>query len=348
MAFTRAKKEVQCTLFGEDSIIDRIEHPPYEKVYKPMLAKVTPYIDPFTDYPDDGYFIGDHVLQEKFDGCRVIAIKDGDGLYMMSRTWINNYTGKYPSIAKDLAAIPYNYIIDGELMFFDKKTGLPVYHTSNATEEFIQAHDVKYMVFDMMEYNGTNLANTSFINRCEAIKNNIVETDNIKIVKTYDVVENYKTVYETIIQNAGEGVILKNKNAPYKFNKRDIAWSKVKKVQDEDCVIMGITYGTGKRSDTMGALILGQYTKYNKLRYVGSCSGFTDSELDMIYNKIMDMPETPRYFGGKLGDNKIKRIVNPEIVVAVKCMEKTQYGVMRLPVFLHIRDDKIPEECSEE
>jgi ATP-dependent DNA ligase len=74
-------------------------------------------------------------------------------------------------------------------------------------------------------------------------------------------------------------------------------------------------------------------------------SGFTDQELEEIaasfspmdHSPFRNVPPTPHV-----------RWVKPNQVVQVSAMEVTADGHLRAPVFLRTRDDKDPQECTQD
>ena len=56
-----------------------------------------------------------------------------------------------------------------------------------------------------------------------------------------------------------EGVIAKRLDSPYEPMKRTVTWLKIKNQQRQEFVIGGWVPGEGKRSGTIGALVIGYY-----------------------------------------------------------------------------------------
>src|SRR5436305_10831727 len=82
----------------------------------------------------------------KHDGYRGIAYKTGGKLYLRSRN-DNDFSLRYPAIAKALSALPNETVVDGEIVAFDEY-GKPLFNT-------LQNHGssgvpLLYFVFDVM------------------------------------------------------------------------------------------------------------------------------------------------------------------------------------------------------
>lgn len=301
---------------------------------KPMLAKDNPYDNPF-DQPD-------YILQEKYDGTRIVAIKQGSVWHLMTRHWKNDVANNFPEIIRDLNQLKVNNTaLDCELTFFNK-SGKGKFLTVLANPDTKKGLTAKLMVFDIIKHDGKDLTKYPLTQRLDILSRVIPNSLRyVNIVKTITTPSSFKKVYSTISKNNGEGVMMKKKNSQYTYDTRD-NWVKVKNVYTEDCVVLGLTYGNGKRAPTFGALILGEYDN-GKMRIVGKASGFNDATLLKLYSMIMKMPAYT-YDGLSLPD--AKKWVAPKYVAEVKYYEKTNNNILRHPVFIRLRDDKSPKDCK--
>jgi bifunctional non-homologous end joining protein LigD len=305
----------------------------YPKRIKPMLAQDNPYEEPFKQ--------PNYILQEKFDGTRILAIHEGNRWHMITRSWKNEVGDKFPEIIKDLNKIKSNdVILDGELTFF--KHGKSEFLTVLAKPETKKGYIAKLLLFDVIRYNG-NVTQLPLMKRLELLHKIVPKSSHVEIVKTITTPTSFQKVYNDIVKKQGEGVIMKKKDSKYVFDTRK-NWVKVKNIYTEDVVVVGMTEGEGKRAVTFGALILAQYDKNNKLTIVGKASGFDDATGLKLYTMISRMPNAGNYLHSSMPG--VKKWVSPKIVVEVKYYEKTPYGILRHPVFLRIRDDKSPKDCK--
>jgi ATP-dependent DNA ligase len=220
----------------------------YPKQIKPMLAQDNPYKEPFKE--------PNYVLQEKFDGTRILAINDGKRWHMITRSWKNEVGNKFPEIIKDLNKInSKDVILDAELTFF--KGGKSEFLTVLAKPETKKGYIAKLLVFDIIRYNG-NITQLPLMKRLEILKKILPKSSYVELVKTITTPISFQKVYNDIIKKQGEGVIMKKKDSKYVFDTRK-NWVKIKKIYTEDVVVVGITEGEGKRAVTFGALILAQF-----------------------------------------------------------------------------------------
>src|SRR3954449_12613665 len=68
----------------------------------------------------------DWLYELKHDGYRGIAYKTGGNLYLRSRN-DNDFSARYPAIAKALSALPNETVVDGEIVAFDE-SGKPSFN----------------------------------------------------------------------------------------------------------------------------------------------------------------------------------------------------------------------------
>jgi ATP-dependent DNA ligase len=128
--------------------------------------------------------------------------------------------------------------------------------------------------------------------------------------------------YEALVQDGGEGVMLKNPNSDYIHGKRRAnTWYKIKKFDSVDCFVVGADPGQGKYEGQIGALIV-QTTDGLELR----CSGMTDLQR-------MDMTR------------HLDEMIVAKDVIEVKYFGLTA-GTPRHPQFLRYRPDKRWDQCQ--
>jgi len=301
------------------------------KAIKPMLARDNPFEDPFKQ--------PNYILQEKFDGTRIIAINQGNGWHLMTRHWKNEVSARFPEVIKELSQIKSkDVVLDGELTFF--KDGKNVFMTVLANPETKKGMVGRLMLFDIIRYNG-DLTKLPLKERINILNKVVPKGKYVTIIESIHTPTSFQTIYNKIIKNRGEGVMIKKEDSPYTFDSRK-DWIKVKGAYTEDAIVVGITEGTGKRKSTFGALVLAQYDKNKQLKIIASASGFDDNTLSKFYSAISKMPS---YNYPHLNMKGVKKWIPPKIIVEVRYMQKTPNGILRHPVFLRVRDDKIPSDC---
>jgi DNA ligase-1 len=139
-----------------------------------------------------------------------------------------------------------------------------------------------------------------------------VELVPVLAVTAYE--EMFYKYFNQIIEEGGEGIILKNYNAGYFFGKRNTNMMKIKEEVSKDLAVVGMVEGEGKYQGTLGALIVQSRdgTKHQ-------VSGMTDYERDLWWN------------------NK-ESIIGK--IVEVKAMKELEDGSLREPRYKACRFDK--------
>src|SRR5271165_2943225 len=92
----------------------------------------------------------DWLYELKLDGYRALAIKSGGRVQLRSRN-DNDFTGRYPGIAKALASMPNETVIDGEVVALDED-GKPSFNTlQNYGSAGMPLH---FFIFDLLILKG--------------------------------------------------------------------------------------------------------------------------------------------------------------------------------------------------
>jgi bifunctional non-homologous end joining protein LigD len=293
---------------------------------------------------------GTHLAQIKWDGTRIVVVKYGDQVHLMSRSWKNDFADAYPEITNELKQLPGNIILDGELVFLRKSDGKPEFRTALSTDETKKDFNPTLMLFDILEMSGGMNVQKENQEARSMMVHSIVTSHNWKHVKVVDSKRNnFKQMFDEIIADGGEGIMIKDIKGIYQDDKRTKTWRKVKRTEDHDCFVLGAQGGKGKYEGSLGALIIGQLID-GKVQIVARCSGMDDALRASLYKDIMAMDSPPDslelYPYWKGNEKDVVKKVYPLMVCAVKCMERNpKTGVMRIPIFLRIRDDKKWDEC---
>lgn len=312
----------------------------YPTVIKPQLAEnasVKP--DELVKYE------ATHFAQEKLDGTRVIVVRDGAKTHLMSRSWKNDFAPEYTAITAEMATLPDATILDGELVFHNAN-GARVFIAATA-KEGREGLTATLMLFDVLAFAGENKRELAQVARSEFVEA-LVAKNTWKAVSFIPRVEGgFKALFEGVTAKGGEGIMLKDKAAIYRDDKRVKTWRKVKREETHDCFVMGLSEGEGKYAHQFGALIIGQYVNGN-MQIVAKCSGMEDAMRAKLFEEVMALPtktdcDVAMWKGYHL--NVLKQ-VDPKIVIEVKCMERFDNGIMRHPVFIQVRNDKGPAECT--
>jgi len=306
-----------------------------------------------------------HVGEEKLDGHRGLLHfgKNLDRGYLTStnksvKTGLPGECGlNVPQLTDDLRIFQLmDYtVLDGELVVpgYDFESVQTI--TGSLPENAIawqEEHEYAVLrVFDMLFYNGKDLRDLGLLQRKDFMFGLLASAQFEFVEDIPSVVgTDHEEWFNKVVADGGEGLILKD---PYgKYGK---GWTKWKKVEHYDVVVMGFTEGTKKYRDMFGAVIFGAYVD-GKLQQFGKCSGMEDGIVSW-YGPDGVTPVKPNSEGCRLipsqdiqpdGSRAWFHVMREELigtVVEVKCNGLTKHGNLRHPQFHRVRPDKGAEQC---
>jgi bifunctional non-homologous end joining protein LigD len=274
------------------------------------------------------------VFEEKYDGIRIIARREGSGVGLHTRNLIDR-TRDFPAIVSELEALPGgDFTLDGEVVTFDAE-GVSRF-------QMFDSRRAVYAVFDCLERDGVKLVRRPLAERRRAVEELLSGRHRHLMVARR--LEGGRAAYRLAQREGWEGIVAKDEASIYEPGKRSRAWLKVKVVKESEFVIGGYTPPAGSRKH-LGALLVGLYER-GKLRYTGKVgSGFTVRALADLHGRLarIEVPETPFVNAPRYR----KAVwVEPRLVAQLRFSEWTGDGRLRHPVFLGLRDDKRPEEVT--
>jgi len=321
-------------------------------VKRPMPTAINPMLATSVDDPFDD---PEWLYEIKWDGYRAIAFISKGKVRLVSRNQ-NDLTAQY----SELHSIPSfikadTAILDGEIAALDEagrssfslmqqRTGIRQGGRRVASRGDIQ---VLYYVFDLLYLDGYDLRRVSLEERKEILRQ---ITDVSGHVRYSEHFSQGKGLFAVAKQKGLEGILAKRRTSVYE-ERRTREWLKIKITQTVDCVIGGYTDPEGSR-EYFGSIVLGLYDKKGNLVHVGQAgTGFDHAMLKEI-SKVLKKRETKASpFPQGVEALRTVHWVKPELVAEIKFSEwthETAEGGMKLraPVFLQLRDDKEPKDCS--
>jgi bifunctional non-homologous end joining protein LigD len=281
------------------------------------------------------------VYEEKYDGFRAVAYRDGDRLRLLSRTG-QDLTAGVPAIIDALRGLPDpDYVLDGELVVFDD-AGVSRFQLLQRRGVDRSTRTI-YAVFDCLRSEGRDLLGQPLDERRARLLE-LVPKRVGPLMPSRRLPRNGARALATAREKGWEGVIAKIATSPYEPGIRSRAWLKVKVRGESEFVIGGYTPPQGSRAE-LGALLVGLYDG-GKLRYTGKVgTGYTQDTLRDLGTKLKALrTETPPFDPAPRISGAIW--VRPRLVAQVIYAEWTADGKLRQPAFLGLRTDKKPEECT--
>ena len=302
------------------------------------MAKIPFRVSPMLATLVDAPFTRDNwIFEEKYDGVRMLAYKEGPRVSLISRNDIDR-TERYPHIAADVRNIEADtLVLDGEVVVFDAK------HISRFQLLQQGKGQPEYAIFDCLYHNGKDLRREPLAKRREILES-LSPVKGTLLLSARLAPDGLKA-FRIASQRGFEGVIGKNLASTYQ-SRRSNDWLKVKVHQEQEFVIGGFTKPKGSRTD-FGALLLGVYNNKG-LHYAGKVgTGFNDETLSSLRRKFTPLIERKSPFLEPTRERDAT-FLKPKLVAQISFTEWTEDDKLRHPVFLGLRDDKKPAEVRRE
>jgi DNA ligase-1 len=273
------------------------------------------------------------VCEEKYDGVRVICVIE-DRIPKFYTRAFNELNSKFlTKIANQLLIISKGIdgiFFDGELTDLDRKgvSGKVNQMLKGSPKESI-GDDLLFNTFDIDPITSIRKGkgDTSYTQRRDLLEKLFenTETPNIVLARKWEAKtkEELMPIYDQIVANGGEGVIMKDPNHVYEC-KRSKSWIKFKEVEDCDLEVTGWYPGEGKREGFIGGFNCKDASGEYQVK-VGS--GFTEADL-------VSLSKNP--------DSLIGRIVTLQYNVPIE--DKNGNKSLFLPRFIEVRSDKTEPE----
>ena len=326
-----------------------------------MLA--TP-ADPERGLPADGER---WAYEVKWDGMRVLADIAEGGISLRSRTG-RDVLVAFPEF-EPLAHAHPDVLLDGEIVVLSN--GVPsfaaladrmhVRESRRATQLAAKA-PATYIAFDALRMYGVDLTGRTWQERREALERLGPSGEAWQLSPVYG---DRDSLVAATVEQGLEGVVAKRRGSRYHLGVRSPDWVKLAHKHVQTCVVGGWrpeVGAAGGASDRIGALLLGVWEGTSavpddedaepRLRFAGRVgSGLVAAgpQADLVRllrplrrdGSPFDSP-VPRE------DAATARWVEPQVVVEVRHLGRTEGGRLRQPVFRGIRTDVEPADVRDE
>ncbi|HEX6432923.1 MAG TPA: DNA ligase D, partial [Gemmatimonadales bacterium] len=288
------------------------------------------------------------LFELKMDGYRALAVRDGEPC-LLSRNG-NDLTACFPEVTRALKALPHErLILDGELVAVDA-AGRPNFQRLQQRAQLRRPLDIRhaavenpvtFYAFDLLAFATYDLRSLPLSQRKALLRKVVPPSGVIRYLDHFE--EDGDTLYQHVQKLQLEGIVAKRADSPYKPGRTPL-WLKIRTRRTEDFVVVGFTAPRGGRSG-IGALLLGSY-RDGQLVYSGRAgSGFSDKQLLEVRKTLEALRVGAAACAGLVPQDGVATWVTPRLVCEVEYTEWTEEGLLRQPVFLRFRDDKVPEEC---
>lgn len=320
-------------------------------VRKSMPTAIHPMLATSVEKPFDD---PEWLFEIKWDGYRAVSFLQDGKVRLVSRNQ-NELTGEFPEL-RELSKLikAKSAVLDGEVVALDdegkasfslmqQRTGIRKGGRRVGARRELQ---IVYYIFDLLYLDGYDLRHVALEQRKQALTQIIATSD---LVRYSDHFPQGLALFEAARQKGLEGILAKKRLSHYE-ERRSREWLKIKVTQTIDCVVGGYTDPEGSRQ-YFGSIVLGLYDKKGRLIHVGQAgTGFNQAMLKEIWQVLKELETSRNPFYGDV-DAAHVHWVKPERVAEIKFTEWTHETIeggmkLRAPVFLALREDKDPKECT--
>ena len=294
-------------------------------------------------------------FEVKWDGVRAIAYVKPGRLRLESRN-LNDITETYPEVRGILRDLGMREaVFDGEIVAFGED-GRPSFErlqrrinvsSASAVRRLSQSTPVVYAIFDLLYLDGHSLMALPYEQRRARLEELELGGPAWRVPANHP--GRGQALLDATEAQGLEGVVAKRLDSRYEPGRRTGAWVKIKHVRRQELVICGWLPGEGRRTDRIGALLMGYWTDDGRLSYAGRVgTGFTERTLNELARTLAPLRRADSPFDDAPKLPRNAAFVEPDLVAEIEFREWTTEGVMRAPSFKGLRTDKAAVEVVRE
>ena len=283
---------------------------------QPMLAQ------PAEDIDDAVSRLDRPVLEYKLDGARVQIHKRGDEVRVYSRQG-NEVTAAVPEIVSVIGALPESeLVLDGETLALSSdgsplpfQTSMRRFGRRSDDPELRARLPLTLYCFDCLACGGETLIDQPTLTRHAALADAVPASLIIPRIEA-TCADKARAFFAQALGAGHEGLMAKDRAAPYAAGGRGSHWLKIKQAQTLDLVVLAAEWGSGRRQGWLSNLHLGARDADGGFVMLGKTfKGLTDERLAWQTMELLRR-ETER-------DGTVVH-VRPELVVEIAFNELQQ------------------------
>jgi DNA ligase-1 len=295
---------------------------------------------------------GTAVFEAKLDGARVQIHRAGDAVSIYTRS-LDDVTERLPEVVDATLALPVTDLIADAEAIALRPDGRP--HRFQVTaSRFGRSVDIaaaresqplSVFLFDLLHLDGEDLLDRPASERVAKLDAVVPRAHRVDRLITDDG-EAAQRFLDLTLDAGHEGVMAKSLTAPYEAGRRGAGWLKVKPVHTLDLVVVGVEWGSGRRTGKLSNIHLGaRDPETGGFVMLGKTfKGMTDAMLEWQTTRFMELADGPT-------DGWMVKL-RPEQVVEIAfdgVQGSTRYPggmALRFARVLRYRDDKSPAEAD--
>jgi DNA ligase 1 len=302
-------------------------------------------------------------VEDKYDGIRAQLHKLGSEVRLYSRD-LHDISGGYPEIVGAAAPLPWDGILDGELLAWRDGNVLPFIALQGrlgrkAPSAAILADvPVIYVAFDALALGPGDTRPVEPLlreplserrARLDALELPLVD-DGGRFARSHMLAAADADAVEAAFTDArarrNEGLMVKDPRSVYAPGRRGLGWLKMKKaLATIDCVVVGVEVGHGKRHGVLSDYTFAvRDTEREVLVNIGKAySGLTDAEIATM-TEWFESHTIARF--GRFYQVEPKIVVEIAFDVIVRSARHGSGFSLRFPRIVRLRPDKTPDEID--
>jgi DNA ligase 1 len=295
---------------------------------------------------------GTAVFEAKLDGARVQIHRAGDAVSIYTRS-LDDVTERLPEVVETTLALPVTDLIADAEAIALRADGRP--HRFQVTaSRFGRTADIaaaresqplSVFVFDLLHLDGEDLLDRPTSERVAALDAIVSKAHRVDRLITDDA-EAARRFLDVTLDAGHEGVMAKSLSAPYEAGRRGAGWLKVKPVHTLDLVVLGVEWGSGRRTGKLSNIHLGALNPATGgfVMLGKTFKGMTDAMLEWQTTRFTELADGPT-------DGWVVKL-RPEQVVEIAfdgVQGSSRYPggmALRFARVLRYRDDKSPAEAD--
>ncbi|WP_327292218.1 ATP-dependent DNA ligase [Streptomyces sp. NBC_01198] len=299
---------------------------------------------------------GPCAVEEKLDGIRVQAHRDGDDVRLFTRT-LDDVTDRLPEIVATVRGLDARrFVLDGEVLAFDADgRPRPFQETAGRVGSRVdvaaaaRAMPVRAVFFDVLYAQDRDLLDLPYAERHAVLDALVPAEARVRRAVVADpadaaALEAAEDFMAATLGRGHEGVVVKGDDGPYAAGRRGASWIKVKPVHTLDLVVLAAEWGHGRRTGRLSNLHLGARGDDGSLVMLGKTfKGLTDEVLAWQTERLLDLA---------VGDDGHVVTVRPELVVeiaydGIQTSPRYPAGLtLRFARVVRYRPDKTPDQAD--
>jgi DNA ligase D-like protein (predicted ligase) len=297
------------------------------------------FIDPMLARASKPFDSPDYLFEIKWDGTRALCFRDGAGVRLVNRRNVE-ISGRYPELVEALNVLPAGTVLDGEVVVL--KGGKPDFaalqsreHTATPAKigRLAKLLPANYMVFDQLYEAHEPIVTRPLTERRKVLQWTMMALETPRVLMSQGVTGAGKAYFQQARELELEGVVAKRLDSRYEPGQRSASWLKIKRFENLACAVIGFV---PEGQDDFGSLVIAiADDETGVLRCVGRVgSGFDAARRAkanrFLWSHLREKPVVP--------SREKARWVEPGLYCVVRCMEQTQSGQLRAPVFVDFHD----------